>query len=344
MSKASLAPKKPETKKDWYELTSRYARPDVRKTAWQILNTFPLYFGLWALMLYTIRNGYSYALTLILALAASAPLMRIFIFFHDCCHGSFFPSRRANRIMGYVSGILTFTPFEAYQRSHAEHHFTLGDLDRRGVSHIWLMTVDEYLAAPLRTRLMYRLFRNPVLFYSLGPIIKFFIENRFFLGSGKITHKSVMLTNLILLTIFVVAGLTIGLRTYLLIQVPIVAIAGALGFWLFFIQHQYEGAYFARHEEWDPLKAALEGSSYYQLPKMLQWITGNIGFHHVHHLNPNIPNYHLPECYAGIPALQTVKPLTILRSLKSLRLHLWDERQRKLVTFDSLREIPQAFP
>jgi omega-6 fatty acid desaturase (delta-12 desaturase) len=328
-----------EAKTYWYNATSKFAQPTLRKVTWQVLSTFPLYFALWALMLHTVRNGYSYLITLLLAVAAAAPLIRIFCFFHDCCHGSFFASLRVNRIIGYVSGILTFTPFEDWQRSHADHHLTLGDLDRRGVCHVWMLTVEEYLAAPLRTRLIYRLYRNPFIMFGLGPVAKFLIDNRFSTrGARKRERNSVIFTNLAILVIMGVASLTIGIKAYLLIQLPIVLIGGASGLWLFFIQHQFEGVYFARHGEWDPIRAALDASSYYKLPRILQWISGNIGFHHVHHIRPKIPNYNLPQCYASLPALQVVEPLTILKSLKSLWLHLWDEKQRKLISFKSLRE------
>ena len=285
-------------------------------------------------MLHTVQSGASYLFTLALAAIAAAPLIRIFSFFHDCCHGSFFASLWANKILGYVSGILTFTPFEDWQRSHAEHHLTLGDLDRRGVYHVWMLMLEEYLAAPLRTRLAYRLYRNPLIMFGLGPVAKFLIDNRFSTrGARKRERKSVLFTNLAILVIMGAASLTIGIKAYLLIQLPIVLIGGAFGLWLFFIQHQFEGVYFARHGEWNSVRAALEGSSYYKLPRILQWISGNIGFHHVHHIRPRIPNYNLSQCYAGVPALQVVEPLTILKSLKSLRLHLWDEKQRKLVSF-----------
>ena len=331
-----------DPKPSWRQAISTYNQPSLGKAIWQLLNTFIPYLILWGLMIYTIQQAYPYWVTLALIVLAAALLVRIFIFFHDCCHHSFFASRRMNRILGYVSGILTFTPYEAWQHSHAVHHATAGNLDRRGVGDIWTLTVEEYLAAPRRKQLAYRFYRNPGVMFGLGPAFVFLIGQRFFLKkASKRERYSVIITNLALAVIIVVASLTIGLRTYFLIQLPIMLIAGAAGVWLFYVQHQFEGVYWARHEAWDPIKAALEGSSYYKLPKLLQWCTGNIGLHHIHHVRPRIPNYNLQKCYDDIPALQAVEPLTIRKSLKSLRMNLWDEKQQQLVGFGSLKTRPQ---
>jgi len=325
---------------DWYQATSKFGRSSPRKAIWQLLNTFVPYIALWALMVYLVQQGYSYWMILVFTVAAALLLLRIFIFFHDCCHGSFFASHRANRVLGYVSGILTFTPFEKWQHSHAGHHTTAGDLDRRGTGDVWTLTVEEYLAAPRLKRLVYRLFRNPFVMFGLGPAALFLISHRFFgKGDGKRERYSVILTNIAILMIFLSAGLTIGFRTYLLIQLPLFLIAGLLGIWLFYVQHQFEGVYWARHDAWDPMRAALEGSSYYRLPGVLQWFSGNIGLHHIHHVRPRIPNYNLQQCYNNIPALQAVKPLTIRGSLKSAGMKMWDEKQQKMVSFRSLKDI-----
>jgi len=199
------------------------------------------------------------------------------------------------------------------------------------------MTLEEYRAAPWRTRIAYRLYRNPLIIFGLGPAVSFLIAQRFFSkGSKRRERVSVLVTNLAILAIVVLASLTIGFWTYLVIQLPIILVAGSLGIWLFYVQHQYEGVYWARDEAWNFVKAALEGSSYYRLPKVLQWFTGNIGLHHIHHLRPRIPNYRLQECYDQVPAMQAVQPLTIGKSLKSLRMNLWDEQQQVLVSFRSL--------
>jgi omega-6 fatty acid desaturase (delta-12 desaturase) len=288
-------------------------------------------------MIYTIKAGVSYWVTLALAVVAAAFMMRIFIFFHDAGHGSFFSSSKANTIVGYVTGVLTFTPYQSWRRAHAKHHATAGNLDRRGTGDVWTMTVDEYQAAPWRTRVAYRVYRNPLVLFGLGPTASFIFAQRFPQKGAKPRERnSVWITDAALLGILVVAGLTIGIGPYLLIQLPIMLVGGALGIWLFYVQHQYADVYWARDDVWDPTKAAMEGSSYYKLPRVLQWFTGNIGLHHIHHLRPRIPNYHLQRCYDEVPAMQAVDPLTIGESLKSLRMNLWDEEEQELVSFRSL--------
>ena len=320
-----------------FKALSTYQDPDLWKAVWQLVNTVIPYVALWIAMVILLNRGTSYWLVLPLILVASALLVRIFIFFHDCCHGSFFASRRANRILGYVTGILTFTPYDNWKHSHARHHATAGDLDRRGEGDVWMMTVEEYQRAPLLKRLAYRFYRTPVVTFGLGPAYMFLISHRFASkGATKRERVSVVITNLAIAAIIAVAGFTIGLRTYVLIQLPVILIAGMMGVWLFYVQHQFEGVYWARHESWDPMRAAMEGSSYYKLPKVLQWVTGNIGFHHIHHIRSRIPNYHLQDAYEAVPHLQSVEPVTIRRSLKSLRMNLYDEERKRMVSFRSL--------
>ena len=327
-------------KTPWYQAIGKYAYSDLSKSLWQLVDTLGPYCALWALMLYTIRQGYPYWVTLVLAVVAGGILVRVFILFHDCCHGSFFASRRANTILGYVSGILTFTPYEDWRYAHNIHHATAGELDRRGIGDIRTMTTAEYLAVPRRRRLAYRIYRNPFVLFGPGAALLFLCFQRFTTkGAGKRERRSVFLTNVALLVIVGTASLTIGLQTYLLIQLPIILIAGSLGLWLFYIQHQFESVYWAHNESWDPMKVALEGSSYFKLPKILQWFSGNIGVHHIHHVRPSIPNYHLQQCYVDMPAFQAVVPLTIRTSVKSLRLSLYDEEQRKLISFRSLAAL-----
>ena len=331
-----------QSKPDWYEATAKYAKPDLRKATWQILDTFIPYAALWAVMIYTVKSGLPYWLTLALALGAAVLLVRIFIFFHDCCHGSFFASSRGNSILGYISGILSFTPYEDWRRCHAIHHSTVGDLDRRGTGDVSLLTVDEYFAASGRKRLAYRLYRNPLVMFGLGPAFLFLFRFRFSSrGARKHERKSVIVTNVAILAVLVLMSFTIGINTYLVIQLPTILIAGAIGLWLFYIQHDFEGVYWARHEDWDQMRASLEGCSYYKLPGPLKWITGNIGLHHIHHIRPGIPNYNLQQCYKETPALREVIPLTICKSLKTPWLNLWDEKQKKLVSFRALKTLPQ---
>jgi omega-6 fatty acid desaturase (delta-12 desaturase) len=326
----------------WYLSLRKYGQPDLRKATWQIVNTFVPYLALLALMIYAVQREYSYWITLALGVVAGGLLARIFIFFHDCGHGSFFASRRANRILGYVSGILAFTPYEQWRHFHAIHHATVGDLDRRGVGDVWTMTVKEYRSAPTITRLAYRVFRNPLFLFVLGPPLMFLGTFRFPLRGARGRERySVIFTDLALLAILLVATLTIGLRTYLLVQLPVILVAAVAGVWMFYVQHQYQGVYWARHKEWDLIKAAIEGSSYYKLPAVLQWFTGNIGLHHVHHARSRIPNYRLQQCYDDMPALQQVEPLTFRKSLACMGLHLYDEKRQRMVSFRSLKELPQ---
>jgi omega-6 fatty acid desaturase (delta-12 desaturase) len=318
---------------------SQYAKPDLRRAIVQLIDTFLPYIALWVVLVYLLDQHYPIAEIIFFMFIASLFLVRIFIFFHDCAHASFFASQRANTILGYAAGILTFTPFTYWRHNHLVHHGTYADLDRRGVGDIWTLSVEEYQAASRMKQLAYRLYRNPFVFLGIGPGYYFLIAQRFLhQWEGKNERYSVVVTNLAILGIISAAGLIIGLRTYLLIQLPILLISGAIGVWLFYVQHQFEGVYWSRHENWDPVKAALKGSSYYKLPKILQWFTGNIGLHHIHHVLPRIPNYALQRSYDESPAMQTVRPLTIRRSLKSLFLNLWDEEQQKLVSFRSLKK------
>jgi acyl-lipid omega-6 desaturase (Delta-12 desaturase) len=325
-------------KPQWYRLLGDYAKPNNRIALWQLASTLILYFVIVALMVFTVREGYSYALTLALALIGAAVFVRIFIFFHDCTHGCFVHSPTWNRNIGYLCGVLTFTAFNDWRRSHAGHHITVGDLDRRGFGDITTMTVEEYLTASRWQRLGYRLYRSPAIMFTIGPAYYFLLRNRW---PSPRAHKSdlhsVIFTDLAIVVIAVLASWAIGFKTYLLVQLPILLMAATYGVWLFYVQHQFEGVYWARHKEWDPWKAALQGSSFYKLPKMLQWLSGNIGFHHVHHVRPGIPNYFLQKCYDEIPELREVKPLTMLSSLRCVRLNIYDEEHGKLISFADLK-------
>jgi acyl-lipid omega-6 desaturase (Delta-12 desaturase) len=322
----------------WQADLARYAHPDSRRAAWQLVNTFVPYLALWALMIYTVVLDLPWWVTLILTVPAAALYIRIFIFFHDCGHGSFFASSRANTLLGYITGIVTFTPYHDWTSAHATHHATAGNLDKRGTGDVWTLTVAEYRAAPWHTRLAYRVFRYPAVMFTVGPVFVFLILQRFpRRGDRARDIRSVWITNAAIAAILLVAALTIGLRGYILIQLPIILVAGAIGVWLFYVQHQFEGVYWARDAEWDFEKSALRGSSYYKLPRALQWITGNIGLHHIHHLQPRIPNYHLQQCYDEVPAVQAVTPITLRTSLKSLFMNLWDEEQQQLVSFRALK-------
>lgn len=298
-----------------------------------MLNSIAPYFVLWYLAYRSLEI--SYVLTLVFALFAALFAMRIFIIFHDCCHGSFFKSRRANDIVGMITGVITFTPYFAWRHSHAVHHATSGDLDRRGVGDIWTLTYEEYQELSPMMKIAYRMYRNPFVIFLVGPVFEFVVLQRvphFNAASKSREWSSVMWTNLALLGIFVGMGVTIGFTEYLLVQLPIITIAASIGVWLFYVQHQYENVYWERHDEWDFATAALHGSSFYKLPRILQWFSGNIGFHHIHHLSPRIPNYKLEECHNENPIFQ-VEPLTLRESLKSLHIRLWDEDRHKMIGY-----------
>jgi len=313
-----------------------FSRPRAARAAVEIAWTFGPYLALTTAMMLLVRQGHPWLAVPVSVLAAGF-LVRVFIIFHDCCHGSFLSSRRANRVVGYAAGLLTLTPFEKWQRAHAEHHAGVGDLDRRGTGDVWTMTVAEYEAAPLWKRIFYRTFRNPFVLLGIGPALVFLIDHRWaWSGKSRRERFSVHFTNAGIVIALVGAHLTIGLPIFLMTQVPTQLLAGAIGVWLFYVQHQFEDVYWARRPEWEPVKAALEGSSYYKLPRVLQWLTGSIGLHHIHHVQPRIPFYNLQSCQAAIPEFQAVPVLTIRRSLHSLRLRLVDEERQHMVTWADL--------
>ena len=319
---------------DWHPILATFRYSDRRKAIWQLVNTIIPYCCLWYFMIRSVQLGYPYSLTLILTVPAGAFLVRIFILFHDCVHGSFFKSKRANTFFGYAFGVLVFTSFEDWQYSHLRHHATYGNLDARGFGDIWTLTRLEYEALTGFRQFMYRLYRNPAVLFGLGALFNFVFHNR--IPTRKVKRKermSVLFTNLLIIAGILIAARMIGWQAYLLIQLPIIWLAGAAGIWLFYVQHQFPGGYWARKNDWEPLRAAMEGSSFYKLPAVLRWFSGNIGFHHVHHLSPRIPNYHLKKCYDAVPALQTRKPLTIAQSLSCIKLKLWDETLQKMVAF-----------
>jgi omega-6 fatty acid desaturase (delta-12 desaturase) len=284
----------------------------------------------------------SYWLMLPLAILAAGFLVRIFIIFHDCGHGSFFKSKRANNAVGVIAGLLNLTPYRYWRWQHALHHGTAGDLDHRGSGDIWTLTVQEYLRRTRWKRFAYRLARNPLVLFVAAPLYIFVVHHRFAAPAAPDRERrSVRYTNWALLGIMVAMSTLIGLKAVLIIQLSVSAFAGAAGLWLFYVQHQFEGAYWARSDDWNYTAAALQGSSFYKLPRILQWFTGNIGFHHIHHLSPRIPNYHLQRCHDADPFFETIKPLTLFGSLKSLTFRLWDERRNAFVGF---RQLDQDVP
>ena len=330
---------KPRTQQQWQGIVAKYQTPDLKRSLWQVANTFGPYFALLAAMYLSL--SYSYWITLALALPAGGLLVRIFIILHDCGHGAFFKSQRANNILGVICGLLVFTPYYQWRFEHAIHHATSGDLDRRGTGDIMTLTTREYLALTRWGRLKYRLYRNPLVFLGIGPWFIFLIAQRFCLPISKRRERqSVYFTNLFILGLLILMWAIGELRAYLIVQLSAALIAFLAGIWMFYVQHQFDGAYWERHENWDYMTAALRGSSYFKLPKVLQWFTGNIGLHHIHHLSSRIPNYLLQQCFDENPIFQQATTITFWSSFKSLRLNLWDEDQRRLVSFADLRRRP----
>jgi omega-6 fatty acid desaturase (delta-12 desaturase) len=287
-------------------------------------------------MVRSIRDGQPYAVTLALAAITALFLVRAFVLFHDCVHGSLFRILELNTFFGYVLGALAFTPLDDWRFSHLRHHASYANLDARGFGDIWTMTLAEYRAAPAAKRLYYRFFRHPLVLLGMGALISFVLRFRLPIRKSKRKERvSVLFTNVLLAGVILTAARTIGLRTYVLIQLPVIWMAGAMGIWLFYVQHQFPGVYWARKGDWDPMRAAMEGSSFYALPAVLRWFSGSIGYHHVHHLCPRIPNYRLKPCHDSIPELRAKTPLGIRQSLAGASLRLWDEDRRALVGFPS---------
>ena len=316
----------------WRPIVARYETPRLASSVWQILNSIVPYALLWVLMAWTIT--FSYPLTLVLAVFTAGFWIRIFIIAHDCGHGSFFTSQRANHFWGTLTGVLTLTPYLSWRHQHAKHHGSSGNLDRRGTGDIWTLTVKEYRALPWWRRVMYRVYRNPLAMFGAGPVLLFGIYYRLPCSmGGPRARRSVHWTNAALLVIGLLMTRWLGLAHFLMILLPVMLVATSAGTWLFYVQHQFEGVYWERDDEWDYLRQAMDGSSFYRLPRVLQWFTGNIGFHHIHHLSHRIPNYRLEECHNDNAMFRCVSEINLWSSLRSLSFRLWDEEGRKLVGF-----------
>ena len=320
--------------KNWIEILAKYREPDRKRSIIEIIITATPFVLLWLLAWASL--SVSYWLTLAIALPAAAFLVRLFMIQHDCGHGSFFRRRSTNDWVGRVIGVFTMTPYDVWRRSHATHHSTTGNLDHRGFGDITTLTIAEYEALPWWRQLGYRIYRNPLVLFGIGPAFLFIIQNRLPFGyfrSGWQYWLSAMTTNA---AIIVVAGLImyfVGWKPFLMIQLPILMLASSMGVWLFYIQHQFEDAFWEPNPSWTFHEAALYGSSHYDLPVVLRWFTANIGVHHVHHLYSKIPYYRLQKVLRENPELADVRRMTLWQSLSCLRLRLWDEKARKLVSF-----------
>jgi acyl-lipid omega-6 desaturase (Delta-12 desaturase) len=320
---------------------AKYRGADTRRALIQIVTTTVPFVALLAAMLGTVESAYW--ITLLLAVPASGLLVRFFIIQHDCGHGSFLPSRTANDLIGRVISVLTMTPYGLWRRVHAKHHATSGNLDRRGYGDINTMTLEEYRACSPWGRLGYRIYRHPLFLFPIGVPFFFAVLQRLPWGhplDPKESWRSVVGLNVAMIIFFGALGASIGYLNLLLIAAPMILMASAIGGWLFFIQHQFDDGHWDASNEWDFQVAAIRGSSYYVLPKPLEWFTGNIGLHHIHHLNSVIPNYRLHDCLATSPEFQQMNRVTFWESLKCARLAVWDEAQRRLLTF---REAHAAF-
>ncbi|QQE78232.1 fatty acid desaturase [Alicyclobacillus sp. SO9] len=331
---------KHQERDNWNKDIARFQKADTRKSLWQLVNTIVPFLGLWWLAYLSL--SVSIWITMGLVVLTSGFFMRIFIIFHDCCHHSFFKSRKANEIVGIITGVLTFFPYHQWKYEHSVHHATSGNLTRRGTGDMWTMTVNEYTEAPPFLRIVYRLYRNPFVMFGLGPLHLFLNQYRFNRkGAGRKERINTHVTTFTLAGILGVLCLILGWKGVLLVEGPILYLSGMIGIWLFYVQHQFEHTYFEKAENWSYVSAALQGSSFYKLPKVLQWMTGNIGFHHVHHLGPRVPNYSLQHAHENLQFLQNVPGVSLLSSLRSLRYRLWDENNNRFVGF---KEIERANP
>jgi acyl-lipid omega-6 desaturase (Delta-12 desaturase) len=320
----------------WRDVLAPYAMPSLRRGLTAVATSLVPYVALSVVMYLTL--DISPVLTLVLAIPAAGFLVRVFVVFHDCAHGSLLPSRRANAMVGTVLGLFVLSPFRRWKHDHAVHHATSGDLDRRGVGDVLTLTVDEYRARTPRGRAAYRLIRNPLVMFGLGPVLAMVIGPRLVARDARPRmRQAVLATDAVLVVLVGGVCWLIGWQAFLIVWGPAALLAGSVGIWLFYVQHQFEDAYWQSSDEWSYADAALRGSSYLKLPPVLQFFTGSIGLHHVHHLNARIPNYNLQRAHEAHEMFSAVPTLSLWDGLRSVRLKLWDEHAGRLVTFAQAR-------
>ena len=327
---------------DWRAIISRYAGPDVRVSLWQVATTL-LFLVAGLIFAYQLMAPAPWASAL-LVLPLAGLLIRTFVIMHDCAHGSFLPWLKVNDAIGFVTGVLTFTPFQQWRREHALHHASSGDLDRRGYGDLATLTVAEYRALSRFGRFKYRLYRHPFVLFGIGPLHMMILQ-RFrapSLATGAKQLWNVWMTNAALVGLVMIGGLAFGWKVVLLIYFPAYYLAAAGGIWLFYVQHQFEEAYWERGQEWDYATAAITGSSHLRMPGVLNWFTGHIGLHHVHHLGPKIPNYRLKKAHDENELFAAAPVLTLRTAFRTLRLTLWDEEQGRMIGFRELRQLASA--
>ena len=316
---------------NWTSIIRRYTQPDSVKSWWQVINSFVPYLLLWVLMIYSLK--YSYWITLALSMIAAGFLVRIFIIFHDCGHKSFFKSKKLNHVVGIIAGGFAFTPYHKWHYEHLVHHRTVGNLDKRGVGDVMTWTVEDFKNSPKKKQLFYRLYRNPVIMLIIVPFFVNTLINR--IPNKKLSTRInllVHLTTLVLIIAITLVCLLIGFKTFVLIQIPVMVFASDFGLWLFYVQHQFKDVVWERTDNWDYTTISMYGASYLKFPKILQWFSGNIGFHHMHHLSSKIPNYNLEKCLRENTIFQK-EYLTFLSSFQCLKYRLWDEDNHKLISF-----------
>ena len=326
----------------WMQILSKYRQPNNGRSVAELAITIVPLVALWTIAWFTFSLGLAWV-TLLIAIPAAGFLVRLFMIQHDCGHGTFFTHRQANDWIGRVIGALTLTPYDLWRRTHAIHHATAGNLDRRGIGDVDTLTVKEYVARSLWGRLRYRVYRHPLLMFGIAPAYLFLLQHRLPVGlmrNGWQPWASVMLTNLVVALIVATLIWLIGIKAFLIVHLPIMMLAATVGVWLFYVQHQFEDTMWERDRNWSLHEAALHGSSHYELPAPLRWFTANIGIHHVHHLCSRIPFYRLPRVLRDYPELRDVGRVTLIESFRCVRLVLWDEAQRRLLSFREARKRP----
>ena len=328
---------------DWHQGLAPFAQPHIGRSVLDVASSLVAYLGLWVAM-YLLLDV-SYWLVLALSIPAAGFLLRTFIVFHDCAHGSFLPSKRANAWLGSLCALLVYAPFARWRHQHAVHHASAGDLDRRGTGDVLTLTVAEYQERSWKGRLGYRLFRNPLVMFGIGPLYSMMFMPRLVPRDARRRMKrSVIVTNIAIAVAVGTLCLLLGWREFLLVEMPSVILAGTAGVWLFYVQHQFEDVYWETGERWSYADAALRGSSYLKLPQPLQFFTGNIGLHHVHHLSAKVPNYHLQRAHDANPVFHDVPTLSFWDGIRAIRFKLIDERTGRLVGFREARQEPVPEP
>jgi len=320
----------------WDKLVEAYKKPSIAKSLFQLFSTL-LIFSITCYAMYLAADNY-YPITLLLSLFAGGLIVRLFIFQHDCGHGSFFKKKKYNDWVGRFLSVFTMTPYAQWAKEHNRHHATSGNLNHRGVGDVITMTVKEYKEAPLKKKIIYRIYRNPLFLFTIGAFGHFTIKQRFpfYKPERRSSWISVLGTDLYIVAVLGGFIYALGAVTFFKIYLPIIFVASATGTWMFYVQHQYEDTYWENNKNWNYCEAAINGSSYYHLPKFLHWLSGNIGYHHIHHLSSKIPNYNLPKCFREVPELQNANKFNLWESRKCLNVALWDEDKHKMVGFKAI--------